>query len=344
LSYTWGDNKRSEIIEVNGLHVNVTYNLWQALVHLREIQSCNLAIGPCWWINSVCIDQDNDAERGHQVGMMRDIFENAALVVAWLGPGTDVSDRAMETLNKHDAEAFKGKSGSDSRYTVDRRLFFRSFWTRIWIVQELCVAKQVVFACGHQTAPWDTIRQSAIELTSSERERLFGVWATARNPSLSVPAPLFNLVQKYKEGGTSLCDLIRLSLRAKCTDPRDRVFSLLGLAQDSSSKSVIPDYTLSPCDVFCAAARAVWNDVSEKGGIGMISDSVVRFSEHQPLDNSFAARQDCNGRSCRSWECCSSFVIDYCYWLDKAHDSGEQYWGKHVDWSNFGFEMPFNSC
>jgi hypothetical protein len=73
------------MIYVNGLQLKVTHNLWEALIHLRTIQDLDVRVGPNWWFDSICINQANDAERGHQVSMMRKIFESATLVVAWLG-------------------------------------------------------------------------------------------------------------------------------------------------------------------------------------------------------------------------------------------------------------------
>ncbi|KAF2622213.1 hypothetical protein BU25DRAFT_415376 [Macroventuria anomochaeta] len=47
---------------------------------MKVIQAQNATIRPAWWIDLICIDQDNDGEHGHQGGMMRSIFEEAALV------------------------------------------------------------------------------------------------------------------------------------------------------------------------------------------------------------------------------------------------------------------------
>lgn len=156
--------------------------------------------------------------------MMREIFEKARIVMVWLGLETNDSASAMRDLRKHTNEAFKGHLGAALRRKTGFGLFFRPFWPRIWIVQEFCVAKQVVFACGNVTTPWDALQESLVESTSRHR-----------------------------------------------------------------------DYFL-----FCSAVRLVWQDISIRGGIGIISDSVLTFCEHQPLVTTLVARQHCDSSKCGS--------------------------------------------
>ncbi|KAF2228618.1 HET-domain-containing protein, partial [Viridothelium virens] len=38
-----------------------------------------------FWIDSICINQDDKVEKSKQVGMMRNIFEEAEMTLGWLG-------------------------------------------------------------------------------------------------------------------------------------------------------------------------------------------------------------------------------------------------------------------
>jgi hypothetical protein len=44
-----------------------------------------------FWIDAICINQDDIPERNSQVQMMGDIYTNATFVMIWLGPGFDES-------------------------------------------------------------------------------------------------------------------------------------------------------------------------------------------------------------------------------------------------------------
>ncbi|KAK7440144.1 heterokaryon incompatibility protein [Colletotrichum acutatum] len=88
LSYTWGSSKRSNQITVNGKIHRITFNLDRAL---RSVRGQTKAI--TLWVDSICIDQNDAAEKSHQVGLMHSIFRNATEVIAYLGDGLDRSRR-----------------------------------------------------------------------------------------------------------------------------------------------------------------------------------------------------------------------------------------------------------
>jgi hypothetical protein len=58
----------------------VTKNCKLALCYLRKEES-----GRVLWVDAICINQKDDKERGHQVGMMRDVYSKATEVLIWLG-------------------------------------------------------------------------------------------------------------------------------------------------------------------------------------------------------------------------------------------------------------------
>jgi hypothetical protein len=56
-----------------------------------------------------------------------------------------------------------------------------------------------------------------------------------------------------------ICNLSEPEMeRMGATDPRDRVFALLGIATDDAAKDIVPDYTLSCEDSYILAARALF--------------------------------------------------------------------------------------
>jgi ankyrin repeat protein len=87
LSYTWGRKRALESIRINGKGLNITANLLQAMHHLRYRNRDRVL-----WIDAICIDQGNHAERGHQVRQMPAIYGNARQVVFWLGTATADTD------------------------------------------------------------------------------------------------------------------------------------------------------------------------------------------------------------------------------------------------------------
>jgi hypothetical protein len=80
LSYVWGCPDKKMPLPCNGERLNITQNLFRALDKTFE------RYPDVWlWADGICINQEDVVERGHQVGMMGQIYSRAALVVAHLG-------------------------------------------------------------------------------------------------------------------------------------------------------------------------------------------------------------------------------------------------------------------
>jgi hypothetical protein len=71
----------------------ISRNLFIALQHLRLANKPRLL-----WIDAICINQDDVAERSEQVNKMASIYGSAQLVILWLGEEAHESLLAIETL------------------------------------------------------------------------------------------------------------------------------------------------------------------------------------------------------------------------------------------------------
>jgi hypothetical protein len=81
LSYVWGTPGVAVKIRCNDEVLFVSGSLKIALHRFRLTTSSRKL-----WIDQICIDQSNDVEQMEQVGMMKQIYSEAATVLAWLGP------------------------------------------------------------------------------------------------------------------------------------------------------------------------------------------------------------------------------------------------------------------
>ncbi|KAF2621405.1 HET-domain-containing protein, partial [Macroventuria anomochaeta] len=94
VSYVWGNAVKTKEILLNGKAFTVRMNLHsflQQLIKDRSIWSC---LGG-YWIDAICIDQTNVAERNYQVALMGKIYSRAFSVIVWLGRGNKRLARAM---------------------------------------------------------------------------------------------------------------------------------------------------------------------------------------------------------------------------------------------------------
>ncbi|KAK0620684.1 heterokaryon incompatibility, partial [Immersiella caudata] len=156
LSYVWGDPSVRLPIRVDGKRFLVTENLFAVLSELQKS-----ADPPTLWIDAICINQEDNVEKAHQVARMNAIYEGSQRVIAWLGPAADQSDLAIQKLQR--MAGFWESKGPDTtpeaareivrQATAEmvghghyvqglphivalRSLFLRPWWERVWIIQE----------------------------------------------------------------------------------------------------------------------------------------------------------------------------------------------------------------
>lgn len=77
LSYVWGPPGNEYTISVDNRETWVRPNLFNALQELRSKFSVRTL-----WIDALCINQNDDTERNHQVSGVGDIYRRASRVVA----------------------------------------------------------------------------------------------------------------------------------------------------------------------------------------------------------------------------------------------------------------------
>jgi hypothetical protein len=117
-------------------------NLADALRSLRMQQT----IVPLW-IDSLSINQENEAERSMQVRRMGEIYDNAMSVYSWAGAKTDDSDVAIDLmleLEKHPMVRFDDQGNFELGMDSSRlprmcaalyKLLSRQYFKRTWILQ-----------------------------------------------------------------------------------------------------------------------------------------------------------------------------------------------------------------
>ncbi|KZL73626.1 heterokaryon incompatibility protein [Colletotrichum tofieldiae] len=163
LSYCWGQVTAQSPILIDGLVQRCGLNGEAALRHLRETG------GVYVWIDQLCINQNDNAEKGHQVRMMRHIYTAAARVAVWMGLPEDDSEiflhhaRAMSALIREEKYVDVVRAHTDLAFLQRVSHAFRAFcerqyWTRLWIIQEFAVAVEIDILCGHASIGYSDLR------------------------------------------------------------------------------------------------------------------------------------------------------------------------------------------
>lgn len=268
LSYCWGEAAAEHDVCINGQPFKVTPNLYAFL--------CSKKLPLRWpiFIDAICIDQNNVAERSQQVALMAQIYSGAAEVVVWFG----------KYMGPYDFDSLAGGRGFIPQGTVGGKgaasgaaqeqptmshisdqsnlthsmifMLYHAYWTRMWIIQELLLAQSVSLWYGDHELPLrimdpmlsDIIPESQEIFSEVRKETHFHSDNSTR---ITRACNLIAQRRRYLEtpGQDHRIPFYQLLIRYRiqnCKDLHDKVYGLLGLA-----RSVItPDYAMTTHELY----------------------------------------------------------------------------------------------
>lgn len=224
LSYHWGDPKPTRIIFLNRFETQVHENLWRFLRQLLHENDRNF-----YWTDALCINQCDNAERGHQVSYMDQIYSRAWKVVAWLSDKL-MHEKCLLTLDQ-DGRApwyFGKESRRISVNTAILEISGLEYWSRAWIVQEIALAQQASIKCGSISLSLDSFRR--LSEPAREKGRTIPGFTDKHCDELLWRVSEYRNLKSEGLLGGLLPWLIGLR-HLQCHDERDRIYSLLGLVK-----------------------------------------------------------------------------------------------------------------
>ncbi|KAI0534098.1 heterokaryon incompatibility protein-domain-containing protein [Xylaria digitata] len=291
LSYTWGEPSFTETLIVNKVNfLRITPNLRDALRRFR-LSSTSRRL----WVDAVCINQQDEEEKGKQIPFMDVIYRGASTVLVWLG---NYPRQAACLTNIKAYPRLVGKErapgGRVGRQEHSELLMSISslvqlpWFSRRWIVQEAVLNPDVVLCCCDEELSW---------------VRLANCLGMISNPppdvkSLHSVLAMINLWKRWVLNSdvarnNGIFDLLEAFDHFQCFDARDRLFALGGLATDTSmdpnpSLGLLPlyaDYAISTESLYNKFSRDVLEYTSEPMKHDMLRSSLARCNNGQNKDN-----------------------------------------------------------
>jgi hypothetical protein len=105
---------------------------------------------------------------------MRRIYQQASEVIVWLGIRQDQSELAFEIVRtvyqlRHSKDGLKEFLSSLDRIKLQSlaMLFVRPFWSCIWVVQEVALAKQIMIYCEKDRVDWSLLYEAQLDIWPS---------------------------------------------------------------------------------------------------------------------------------------------------------------------------------
>lgn len=260
LSYAWGSNaSRQYSVQIEDGSLSITSSLKHALQRLR-LEEGELLM----WIDAICINQKDISERNVQTANMRAIYQNADSVAVWLGTQYNESREALKLArdvlscsSSQEIQNLLAKREDDLISLV--RLLRRQYWWRIWVVQEVTCGRRSTIYCGDDEIEWKALDRVCDIFKEHE---VFLLKLFYKNHSyvrtLIAGGPKSLQLSRYSPGNTvpPLLELLTSHKGKKSTDPKDKVFALVGISSSRHTFGKI-DYSNSMKEVYSHTARHI---------------------------------------------------------------------------------------
>ncbi|TEY39986.1 hypothetical protein BOTCAL_0444g00080 [Botryotinia calthae] len=274
LSYVWGSPTSKCDIKLQGISFPVTTNLESALRYLRYRDLPRIL-----WIDAICINQEDIPERNSQVKYMGTIYSKSSIVLAWLGEpktnkclsssftagwmeklvpeGDDIdeerdNDLVFDTFEMmlKDLDAHWDSENDDiSSFSTQNlrtgagiiRLFENPWWSRMWTVQEALLGKDTLLISGRRSILQDDL--SAI--FNSQLAHSKDGCNPRKSGFITTSFMKMRFLHEYRDGNVSsnLEGLLNIFGERRCSDPRDKIYGLLGILPAEDANLIHPDYS-----------------------------------------------------------------------------------------------------
>jgi hypothetical protein len=286
ISYSWQGEQATErlsCLSPKDTYLMVPPNLKAALTNLARIKSADKSranpLAPCrlLWMDAISISQDDNDEKAAQVRMMTDIFRQAQCVHVWVGKEEEDDDKGFDLIRRliqaeqnhsghevsianippQDRGPFFGLSSSgedmmrvETSIVAFLKMVDRSWFSRIWCVQEVAVSKDAVLRCGKQEIEWVTFARA---VRYSIKARLRPLEGYGRELALKIAQARedYRKAEDAHKSDSHGKDLQRLLFRFHdfgSTQEVDMIYALLGLSTNAGldGLNVIVDYNDDP--------------------------------------------------------------------------------------------------
>lgn len=273
MSYTWGEPVFSHMLYVTATNVLehpkvlcITSNLAALLRRMRYPVHTRT-----FWIDAICINQQNNEEKSNQIPMMMSIYRRAFQVNIRLGHHPE-KEAMMRLLNEFSRRRTPTNGPSEIETEAAREAFCGilslPWFTRRWIIQEAVVNPDVTVFCGAETMSLIRLFNLVHQLGSESFPLFEPVWAMKKLWNNLACEPIPSAEDEARRGSPThdfpcpMAALMEQFDHFDCADPRDRIYALSGLQRCAN---IIPDYGMTTEEVFihfaetmCSHGQAEW--------------------------------------------------------------------------------------
>jgi len=145
------------------------------------------------------------------------------------------------------------QSWVETGWDIIEEFFSNAYWRRVWVIQEVTVATKATVLCGTCEIPWDDVAT----ILTKWRKTPESVPLGKRSYLKAMHLVDFRDRFRVKREPISLLDAMRWSYQTEATDPRDKIFALLGICHDGATYVPVPNYKQPLEEIIADMSRAM---------------------------------------------------------------------------------------
>ena len=273
LSYEWGPAEPTYPIIVDqeyGLRIrrNLFYYLQltgrRAPGHENELYVV--------WIDALCMNQNDLTERSRQVQRMHLLYSSASRVILFLGLNkdgihetftaiTEIGQYFVDNHRQQQSALLQSFSSSGSEPNIEfvqpvpsdevfaraGRLWTFSYFTRMWIFQEVVSAKLAFLFCGDWELPWRTVdlylQADSLVTRQNSRGLRHASYEGISPHALSDTRIAMRLGSRmWPRTRLDLIYMLQATRQLHATEAHDKIFALLNITTSPALPTLQPDY------------------------------------------------------------------------------------------------------
>jgi hypothetical protein len=281
ISYVWGPHHFVGQITCDGRIIHLTASLRDAL---RRVRLPNTARNI--WADQISINQQDLAERSHQVALMGKIYRKSQTTLIWLGDAaddqveevraliTDVNDLVRAQLSESNGSwddmpvvSSTDTISCDQRWASLAKMTDCPWFRRVWVVPEAGLSARPQILYGKRGIDWESFitvlnwlrhrgthiaYQFHIEWHAIHMDRR-QVWTHANSHQVQEESAVNG--NCHPPGYPwSLLDVLSASRQLEASEPKDHIYAFLGHPSASQADTgeliVDPDYTIDTMQTY----------------------------------------------------------------------------------------------
>jgi hypothetical protein len=256
ISYCWGESTVTTPIICNGKTLLIRLNLCHALKHIMN--GTAKPIRPIW-ADAVCLNQSDNVEKAQQVPRMGNIYRLATRTLIWLGPAEHESDRALNFMrnmrrpgrkwsirNKRLLDDLGCSAAGKAMVASILKLMKRSYFERLWVVQELLISTSCVVLCGSVALPWSAFADFLSFVRPCGYSRPIFLEGTdrgaAQHEKYTIDRILLletNRYYQHRNHSIGVRTLMELCEGKRCAEPIDYIWATSALYEQNLQKALL---------------------------------------------------------------------------------------------------------